>query len=157
MVTVCLYYTELTFKREERYEGEAGVAQHINWARSQMTTVWFLTWAGKRFFSLHYYIWTSSGVHSASYPTNTRHLSLGVKWPRHEADHSPPSSAKVKNVSSYTSTTTFIFVWCLIKHRMSSWHDTWLSTEKLYIFTQIIWRILIKNFYFIYPKNTKLI
>jgi hypothetical protein len=31
-------------------------------------------------------------------------LSLGVKQPVHEADHSPPSSAKVKNVWSYNST-----------------------------------------------------
>jgi hypothetical protein len=32
-------------------------------------------------------------------------LSLGVKQPRREADNSPPSSAKVKNAWSYTSTT----------------------------------------------------
>jgi hypothetical protein len=31
-------------------------------------------------------------------------LSLGVKRPGSEADHSPPSSAEVKNVWSYTST-----------------------------------------------------
>jgi hypothetical protein len=31
-------------------------------------------------------------------------LSLGVKRPGHEADHSPPSSAEVKNAWSYTST-----------------------------------------------------
>jgi hypothetical protein len=33
-------------------------------------------------------------------------LSLGAKRPRREADHSPPSSAEVKNVWSYTSTAT---------------------------------------------------
>jgi hypothetical protein len=31
-------------------------------------------------------------------------LSLGVKRPGREADHSPPSSAEVKNVWRYTST-----------------------------------------------------
>jgi len=31
-------------------------------------------------------------------------LSLGVKWPRREADHSPPSGAEVKNAWSYTTT-----------------------------------------------------
>jgi hypothetical protein len=31
-------------------------------------------------------------------------LSLGVKRPGHEADHSPPSCAEVKNAWSYTST-----------------------------------------------------
>jgi hypothetical protein len=31
-------------------------------------------------------------------------LSLGVKRPGREVDHSPPSSAEVKNACSYTST-----------------------------------------------------
>lgn len=31
-------------------------------------------------------------------------LSSGVKWPGHEADHSPPSSAQVKNEWGYIST-----------------------------------------------------
>jgi len=35
-----------------------------------------------------------------------RTLSLGVNQMSHEADHSPPSSAKVKNVCSYTSLPT---------------------------------------------------
>jgi hypothetical protein len=34
----------------------------------------------------------------------TRALSLGVKQPGREADHSPPSSAEIKNEWSYTST-----------------------------------------------------
>jgi hypothetical protein len=38
--------------------------------------------------------------------------------PGREADHSPPSSAVVKNAWSYTSTPQYIFmVWCLVKHR----------------------------------------
>jgi hypothetical protein len=44
-------------------------------------------------------------------------LSLGVKRPGREADHSPPSSAEV-NVWSYTSTPLYAFMaWCLVKHR----------------------------------------
>jgi hypothetical protein len=40
----------------------------------------------------------------------------GVKWLGHEADHSPLSSAEVKNVWSCTSTPQYMFmVWCLIK------------------------------------------
>jgi hypothetical protein len=31
-------------------------------------------------------------------------LSLGVKWPGREADHSPPSSTEVNNAWNYTST-----------------------------------------------------
>jgi hypothetical protein len=45
-------------------------------------------------------------------------LSLGVKRPGREADHSPPSSAEVKNVWSYTSIPEYVFMaWCLVKHR----------------------------------------
>jgi hypothetical protein len=45
-------------------------------------------------------------------------LSLEVKRQGHEADHSPPFSAEVKNACSYTSTSQYIFVaWCLVKHR----------------------------------------
>jgi hypothetical protein len=42
---------------------------------------------------------------------------LRVKQPGFEADQSPPSSAEVKNVSSYTSTPQYVFMeWCLVKH-----------------------------------------
>jgi hypothetical protein len=45
-------------------------------------------------------------------------LSLGVKRPGREADHSHPSSAEVKNAWSYTSTPQYVFLaWCLVKHR----------------------------------------
>jgi len=57
-------------------------------------------------------------------------LSPGVKRPGREADHSPPSSAEVKNAWIYTSTTHtsswrgaqsrtgYVFMtWYLVKHR----------------------------------------
>jgi hypothetical protein len=45
-------------------------------------------------------------------------LSLGVKRPGREPDHSSPSSAEVKNAWSYTSTPQYVFMaWCLVKHR----------------------------------------
>jgi hypothetical protein len=45
-------------------------------------------------------------------------VSLGVKRPRREAEHSPPSSTEVKYAWSYTSTPPYVFMsWCLIKHR----------------------------------------
>jgi hypothetical protein len=45
-------------------------------------------------------------------------LSLGVKRPEHEADHSPQSSAEVKNAWNYTSTPQCVFMaWCLVKDR----------------------------------------
>jgi hypothetical protein len=37
-------------------------------------------------------------------------LSLGVKRPEREADHSPPSSAEVNNAWSYTSTPPYVFM-----------------------------------------------
>jgi len=43
-------------------------------------------------------------------------LSLWVKRTDHEADHSPPSSAEVKNAWSYTSTSQYAFMSrCLAK------------------------------------------
>jgi hypothetical protein len=45
-------------------------------------------------------------------------LSLRIKQPEHEAYHSPPSSAVVKNAWSYTSTPQYVFMaWRLVKHR----------------------------------------
>jgi hypothetical protein len=45
-------------------------------------------------------------------------LFVGVKRLERETDHSPPSSAEVKNALSYTSTPQHVFMaWCLVKHR----------------------------------------
>jgi hypothetical protein len=42
----------------------------------------------------------------------------GVKWPEREDDHSPPSTAEVKNVWCYTSIPQYVVMaWCLVKHR----------------------------------------
>jgi hypothetical protein len=59
-------------------------------------------------------------------------LSLWVKWPGCEADHSHPSSAEVKNTWSYNSIPPYVFmngtklstgyvfvVWYLVKHEDS--------------------------------------
>jgi hypothetical protein len=48
-----------------------------------------------------------------------RGLSLGVKRPVREADHSPASSAEVNNAWCYTSTPQYVLmVWCLVKHNV---------------------------------------
>jgi len=39
----------------------------------------------------------SWGAHTASYPMGTRSFIRGVKRPKREADHSPPSSSEVTN------------------------------------------------------------
>jgi hypothetical protein len=47
-------------------------------------------------------------------------ISPGIKRPGREADHSPPSSAEVKNACSYTSTPPYVFMaWYFVKHRDS--------------------------------------
>jgi hypothetical protein len=46
-------------------------------------------------------------------------LSSGIKRQGRESDHSPPSSAKVKNSWSYTFSPSYVFVaWCLRKQMM---------------------------------------
>jgi hypothetical protein len=47
-------------------------------------------------FSLHHRVQNGSGAHSASYAVGTRGFFLGIKRPGRKADHSPPSSAEVK-------------------------------------------------------------
>jgi len=45
-------------------------------------------------------------------------LSPAVRQPGRGADHSPPSSAEVKNLRSFISTLPHILMeWCLVKHR----------------------------------------
>jgi hypothetical protein len=56
--------------------------------------VLFLVGAGN--FSLHYHVQDGSGAHPASIPVVMRGSFAWVKWPGHEADHSLPSSAEVK-------------------------------------------------------------
>jgi hypothetical protein len=51
--------------------------------------------AGAWNFSLHHSVQNGCGAHPA-YLMGTRGFSLGVKRPGREADHSPPSSAEVK-------------------------------------------------------------
>jgi len=47
-------------------------------------------------FSLRHCIQTGPGAHPASYPVGIRGFSMVIKRPGREADHSPPSSAEVK-------------------------------------------------------------
>ena len=46
---------------------------------------------------------TGSGSYPDCYSMGSRILTLGVKWPGHEVDHSPLSSAEVKSEWSYNS------------------------------------------------------
>jgi hypothetical protein len=53
----------------------------------------------------------------ASYSMGIRGSYAGLRWPRREADNSPPPSADVKNECSYTSLLQFFIAWCLVKYR----------------------------------------
>jgi hypothetical protein len=81
-----------------------GVAQ---WCGAMLRTGWSGVWVpeGAGSFSLHHCVQTGS---IATQPP----LSLGVKRPGREADHSLPSSAEVKNMWSYSPTQ--------LKHRDNS-------------------------------------
>jgi hypothetical protein len=61
---------------------------------SQGLRVTFLVGAGN--FSLHHHVQNGSWDHPASYPMGTRDSFPGGKVVGREADHSPPSSAEVK-------------------------------------------------------------
>jgi hypothetical protein len=66
-------------------------------------------------------------------------LSVGAKRPGREADHSPPSSAEVKNTWSYNSIPQYVFMaWCLIK-QMICLHGTTLLLD-LCVFRFQQWR-----------------
>jgi hypothetical protein len=60
-------------------------------------------------FSLLQVVQTGSGVHPTSYPMVPGALSPGVKWQVREANHSPPTSAEVKEMWIYTITPPYTF------------------------------------------------
>jgi hypothetical protein len=55
-------------------------------------------------FSLLHIVQTGSEAHPVAYPLGTGGSSPELQRPEREADHSPPTSAEVKNSWSYTST-----------------------------------------------------
>jgi hypothetical protein len=83
---------ELTF-RHSWTNGSVGIALGYG-LDDRGSTVRFPVGTGD--FFLHHRLQNGSGAHPASYPMGTRGSSLGIKRPEREADHSPPSSAEVK-------------------------------------------------------------
>jgi hypothetical protein len=101
------YYCVLLYMSRD---GSVGIALGY-WLDDRGSKVPFLAGAGN--FSLHHRVQNGSG---AQWLPGA--LSLGINVPGREADHSPPSSAEVKNEWSYTSTPQHSFMtWCLFKHR----------------------------------------
>jgi hypothetical protein len=72
--------------------------------------------AGAGNFSLHHRVQNGPGPTQPPTQWVPGALSLGVKRPGREVDHSPPSSAEVKNAWSYISTPQYAFMaWCSVK------------------------------------------
>jgi hypothetical protein len=81
--------------------------------------------AGAGNFSLHHRVQNGSGVHPASYPVGNMGSFPGVKRPGYEADHSPPTSAEVKEcVELYIHTPN-----------TPSWRGAWLKQRDNFTFT----------------------
>jgi hypothetical protein len=73
------------------------------------TTKVFEPWECQEFSVLHV-VHTSSEVHPTSYPMGNGGSFPGVKRPRREADHSPPTNAEVKKMWIYTSIPPYAFM-----------------------------------------------
>jgi hypothetical protein len=74
--------------------------------------------AGVENFSLHHRVQNGSGAHPIQPPIQwvPGALSLGVKRPEREADHSPPSSAEVKECVELLLCCQYAYVvWCWVK------------------------------------------
>jgi hypothetical protein len=80
---------------------------------------------------------TGSGTHSASYPLGTGGaISPGAKRPGLEANHSPPSSAKVKNTWIYTSIPPYALQEKLyLSHRI--FRFSWLGIVEFWRFSNV--------------------
>jgi hypothetical protein len=87
------YYYPPSYVYRESRDSSVGIALGYR-LDDRGSTVWFP--AGAENFSLHHRLQNGSGTHPASYPMGTRGSFPGVKRLGREADHSPPSSAEVK-------------------------------------------------------------
>jgi hypothetical protein len=79
---------------------------------------WYMTSGVGMDFSLFNDKQTSPKCPASLLLMGNRSCFLGLKWLGHEAELSPPSSAKGKNACSYTFTAPYTFIWWrLINHR----------------------------------------
>jgi hypothetical protein len=90
-----------------------------------MAGEWFSAGAGKGFFLFGTLSKAAMGPTQPPIQRVPEALSLRVERPRRESNHSCPSSADVKNSSSYASTPPYVFkALYLIKHRDNSAYGT---------------------------------
>jgi hypothetical protein len=114
--------------RESTDTSVVALSTVCSFIRKYMAKVRFPAGAGNR--PLHHRVHNGSEAHPASYPMDTGALSLGVKRPGRETDHSSPSSAEVKNAWSYTSTPPIRLHGVVISYRKAE--------GKLYIYLYLL-------------------
>jgi hypothetical protein len=106
--------TEMLFSLNEcrSWDSSVGIATRLRIGRSG-----FDFWQGLGIFLLTNASRPALGPTQPPIQWVPRALSMGVKRPEREYDHSPPSIADIKNSWSYTSLPQYDFMsWCLIKH-----------------------------------------
>jgi hypothetical protein len=108
----------------------AGIAQ---WYRSGSRAGWSRVRVpgGAGNFPLHHRVQTGSGAHQASYPMGTGDSFPGGKAVGGKGDHSPPSTAEVKECVELYLHSQYVFkAWCLVKHRdnFTFYHLTYKNT-----------------------------
>ena len=91
-----LFYTIIVTAR-------AGIAQLVHWVRYRPHNLGFEFWQRYAIFliSKTSRLWDTPASCS---------MGMGVKWPGHEVNHSPPSTAVVKNGWSHISTPQYAFM-----------------------------------------------
>jgi hypothetical protein len=97
-------FTLIIFAKDTSHEAPHCAVIEVGWSRriSHQTIEQFIYCLYRQELSeeqLSGYSINTCKVHPASYPVGTGHTFRGVKRPGHEADSSPPTSAKVKNTS----------------------------------------------------------
>ena len=110
-----------TFHFRTRVSGAGGIAIALWTGRSGVRVL-----IGARNSSLLWNVQTGSVTHRGSFP--------GTKWLRHEVNHSPPSSAKVKNEWSCTSTPPI----CL--HGVDRANFTFTLNFRCYTINDMVWQ-----------------
>jgi hypothetical protein len=80
----------------------AGIVSSVCSYSYVLDGAWFISWCGQQIFVT--FKMSSLALGHTLPPLNwVLRFFLGVKWPRHDVSHWPPSSAKVKNEWIYTS------------------------------------------------------
>jgi hypothetical protein len=96
-------------------------------------------------------------AHPASYTRVIGSLSLGVKRPGREANHSHPSSFEVKNVWSYTSTPQYTFMACCSSKKKARGQLHLYPYMKCFFFLFSYFSVLLFHYHYCYCREKLLL